>query len=507
MRIGVVTTSYPRRDGDHAGNFVAAHVGALRAAGHQVDVIGAHTIASELFDRSGAPDELERGGLRTYLAAARFSAALTREVARRAHEWDLVIAHWLAPSALAALLGTIALPPSRLSALLGATSPQLSALLAAAGLAPPMLASCAARDTLPPILAIAHGGDIHTLRRLHLLAPTLYALRARDVRLAFVSAELRDIARAAAPRLASWLDSALVQPMGIDVARFAALRTTAAANPTPARRTVLVVGRLVPVKGVDIAIEAMKLSVSGAQLVIAGDGPERARLEALAAASAQRSSPFASGRPHRMAATRSASSSTAVASSVSFLGTVDAATRDRLLAGAACVVVPSRVLPNGRSEGAPMVALEALAAGVPVIASAVGGLRELPGITRVRPDDARALAAAIDRVLNATNPTNATDATDATDATNATDATDATNATNATNAKDATTRLPSSHAPRAAATMPSLAALVAPIPSLTDLATLDWPQVSARLLEHAIGRGVGIDADGPPGDLRQPRSA
>src|SRR6185503_18937354 len=107
MRIGVVTASYPRVAGEHAGNFVASHVEALRAAGHAVDVIGAHTIASPLFYGAGAPDELERGGLAMYAAAARFSLQLTREVARRANEWDLVIAHWLAPSALAAVIGTL----------------------------------------------------------------------------------------------------------------------------------------------------------------------------------------------------------------------------------------------------------------------------------------------------------------------------------------------------------------------------------------------------------------
>ena len=56
------------------------------------------------------------------------------------------------------------------------------------------------------------------------------------------------------------------------------------------------------------------------------------------------------------------------------------------------------MLPNGRTEGSPLVALEALAAGVPVIASRVGGLADLP-ITLVPPDDPVALARAIDRTL------------------------------------------------------------------------------------------------------------
>jgi glycosyltransferase involved in cell wall biosynthesis len=339
MRIGVVTASYPRHPGDAAGSFVGAHVAALRASGHDVEVIGAHTIASELFERGGAPDELERGGLRAHVAAASFTARLAAAAVRRAGAWDLAVAHWLVPSALALL-------PSR-----------------------------------TPLLAIAHGGDVHTLRRMHLLAPMLRVLERRRARLAFVSEELRQIARAAAPRLDRYVDDSLVQPMGLDVARFTALRTR-----EPSRRTtprIVVVARLVPVKGVDTLLAAHRLLRTQVELVIAGDGPERARLESLA----------------RDAATR-ASIETAPAR-VTFLGAVDAASRDDLLRSATLVVVPSRVLPNGRSEGTPMIALEALAAGVPVVASAVGGLRDLAGITHVRPDDPLALAAAIDRTLSA----------------------------------------------------------------------------------------------------------
>jgi len=334
--LGVVTASYPRFAGDPAGNFVAAHVAALRALGHRVDVIAAgeagaargapldepvqRIASSRLFYRGGAPDALERSPLGAGLAAAVFTARMTARVTARAGRWDTIIAHWLVPSALAAL------PAGR------------------------------------PLVAIAHGGDVFTLRRLHLLRPVLGALERRGAQLVFVSEALRTIARAAVPALARWIEAARVQPMGIDLARFARLPRAPSDPPV-----VLVVARLVPIKGVDVAIAAMRYVRAPARLVIAGDGPERARLVA-----------------HDRA---------------SFLGEVTTTRRDELLAAASAVVVPSRVLGDGRTEGTPAIALEALAAGVPVIASSVGGLRELPGIQHVPPDDPRALARAIDHTL------------------------------------------------------------------------------------------------------------
>jgi glycosyltransferase involved in cell wall biosynthesis len=132
---------------------------------------------------------------------------------------------------------------------------------------------------------------------------------------------------------------------------------------------VLACARLVPIKGVDVAIAAMRHVETAARLVIAGDGPERARLAAHGTAS--------------------------------FLGEVTTSRRDDLLRTASVVVVPSRITPGGRTEGTPAIALEALAAGVPVIASAVGGLCDLPGVRLVPPDDPRALARAIDQSIAA----------------------------------------------------------------------------------------------------------
>ncbi|HET7504373.1 MAG TPA: glycosyltransferase family 4 protein [Kofleriaceae bacterium] len=342
MKLGVITTSYPRFPGDAAGNFVAGHVAALRALGHDVEVIAAGdpgaaapgtapgtadlaplAVGARLFYRGGAPDALERAPVRAGVAAAVFTARLTARVAARARRWDAIIAHWLVPSAIAAV------------------------------------------PSAPPLVAIAHGGDVFTLRRLRLLGPVLAALRRRAARLVFVGEHLRAIARAAAPAHAAWLDAAQIQPMGIDTARFAALARAPGDPPT-----VLVVARLVPIKGVDVAIAAMRHVRGPARLVIAGDGPERARLAALPGAHA-------------------------------LVGEVTTDRRDDLLRAASVVVVPSRVIASGRTEGTPAIALEALAAGVPVVASAVGGLRELPGLRLVAPDDPAALGHAIEEVLAA----------------------------------------------------------------------------------------------------------
>jgi glycosyltransferase involved in cell wall biosynthesis len=62
-------------------------------------------------------------------------------------------------------------------------------------------------------------------------------------------------------------------------------------------------------------------------------------------------------------------------------------------------VQPSRPLPSGRTEGLPVATLEALSLGLPVVASATGGLRELPHapprLRLIPADDPAALAACL----------------------------------------------------------------------------------------------------------------
>ncbi|MFF7632728.1 glycosyltransferase family 4 protein [Kitasatospora sp. NPDC008050] len=131
------------------------------------------------------------------------------------------------------------------------------------------------------------------------------------------------------------------------------------------------VGRLEPVKGVRVLLEAFRQVIRnhpGTRLTIVGDGTARAALEALAA-------------------------DLVAEGSVAFTGWLSPQGVGERLRSAAVVVLPS-LWP----ENFPTVALEALQLGRPLVASAVGGLPELVGPDNgalVPPGDAQALAAAL----------------------------------------------------------------------------------------------------------------
>ena len=123
--------------------------------------------------------------------------------------------------------------------------------------------------------------------------------------------------------------------------------TPSAPSFSPAR--LLCLGRLVEDKGFDVALEAFARVLPRAphtHLVIAGDGPERQRLERLA-------------------------TDRRVDRSVIFTGWVHPRETAALIESAAVVMMPSRREPFG------LVALETALAGRPIVASRSGGLPEV----------------------------------------------------------------------------------------------------------------------------------
>lgn len=134
----------------------------------------------------------------------------------------------------------------------------------------------------------------------------------------------------------------------------------------PDAADLLFVGELRRLKGVDVLLEALRLDPTGrpVRTVIVGDGPDRAEFERLATAFG-------------------------LSSSVTFTGALPA--RDAFRR-ARVIVVPSR------AESFPYIVLEAAAAGLPLIATRVGGIPEIVAGTDtllVEPENASALAARI----------------------------------------------------------------------------------------------------------------
>jgi len=146
----------------------------------------------------------------------------------------------------------------------------------------------------------------------------------------------------------------------------------------------LALGRLVPKKGFQVLLEACReLRDQGwdFHLTIAGDGPERRRLNSLI-------------REYRLG------------SRVTLRGFVPHRQVPELFREADLFLMPSRIAPSGDRDGIPNVILEALLHEVPVVAAAVGGIPEvvLPGETGwlVPPENPGLLAQAIREALGDT---------------------------------------------------------------------------------------------------------
>lgn len=229
-----------------------------------------------------------------------------------------------------------------------------------------------------PLLVTLHGSDITTSmewfargqggRRWKSYPKRLARLtKQKQVSFVAVSRNIHDAAVAAGLPP----ERIFIRPIGIDTTRFAHAGQMVAER----RPLVLFLGRLVEKKGCNFLVEAfqnIRRQVPGAELVIAGDGPERSRLAACVPADG----------------------------GISFLGAV---TRDQvqaLLAQARVLCLPSVTAQNGDAEGLPLVILEAQASGVPVVTSARGGASE--GIEDGRTGYAfaeRDVAALTDRLL------------------------------------------------------------------------------------------------------------
>lgn len=207
------------------------------------------------------------------------------------------------------------------------------------------------------------------LTTLHGLAPQDYPAAARLLRLAgstviaCAPAVGRSLLAAGFPagRLEVVTNGVAVAPPS-DAELGAARRRFAVGS----RPLVVGIGRLVAQKAWPTLIEAAR-QLEDVDVLVAGDGPLRAELEAAAAAAGDR---------------------------VRFVGPVE---RPAALVGLACCVVSTAAW-----EGLPLALLEALTLGAPVVATAVDGVADVvpaDAAVLVPPGDPAAVAAAVNRVL------------------------------------------------------------------------------------------------------------
>ncbi len=197
---------------------------------------------------------------------------------------------------------------------------------------------------LPFVLTVQYGESEGYLRggRWGWIRRSFRALLMRADRVTVISSYLRGIARSH-----GYCGPCAVIPNGADTERLkienAKIKNARNGN------TVITISRLAPKNGVDVLIRAIaevKKEMPDIQCRIAGDGPEREDLEALAAA-------------------------LGVRDAIVFLGTVPHAELPRYLSEADVFVRLSR------SEGMGNAFVEAIAAGVPVIGTSVGGIPDI----------------------------------------------------------------------------------------------------------------------------------
>ena len=130
-----------------------------------------------------------------------------------------------------------------------------------------------------------------------------------------------------------------------DVTARAPHRVNESELPSWGGKTLITIGRLIPLKGIDRIIEVLPM-LDVVRLVIVGDGPQREELAELA---------------NRLG----------VMQRVVFVGAVASERVQPLLRQADAFVL------NSETEGFPHVVLEAMAAGVPVVATKTGGTQEV----------------------------------------------------------------------------------------------------------------------------------
>lgn len=337
MKVAVLAHSFPRFPGDTHGPFVKHLSEALARRGHEVWAL--IPFDPELRDDPASPLRIEsfryirpdrwhllgysrtlqrdvRLKLWAYLQAPLYFRFAERALARlvRREGIEMIHAHWILPNGYVA---------SRVSAATGV-----------------------------PYAATLHGSDVFMAERNPLFGRLARYALAGAAHVTSCSGELRD--RLLAVGGAEHADKVLLVANGTDVVAASAEPPPGGAGSPPARgpRRVVAVGRMVYKKGFEYLIDAAPRILErfpDAEIVIGGGGELLPELEE---------------RAERLG----------VSGRVRFPGALSHDQVLELIATGELFVMPSVRDPAGNVDGLPIVVLEAMAAGKPVVATDVSGM-------------------------------------------------------------------------------------------------------------------------------------
>lgn len=331
MKIAILTSSFPRYQGDYQGNFIRHLARGQVQLGHEVHVICPHIPGAPFhetmegifvhrfayfypyrYQRMTSESGMYSAVSRSLLAAFQIPLFLASEVwctwwiVRRCHI-DLIHSHWFIPSGLAgAVIAFMGRKPHVV------TSHVLDANLFGKF-----------RFFLPILSHIVASADLittnsrYTKRRIEMLIPVHPPSK--------------------------------VIPMGVTLSESQPVRNK------PLAPVILFVGRLIEWKGIDTLIRSMLLvskSLPGSKLDLVGEGPLHTDLQDLV-------------------------NDLGLNDTVRFSGRVTDEELARLYSSASVLVLPSRPHKGLVMEGLGVVLLEAMSHGVPVIGSNIGGITDI----------------------------------------------------------------------------------------------------------------------------------
>ncbi|HAP19662.1 MAG TPA: hypothetical protein DCR27_00110 [Lachnospiraceae bacterium] len=193
-----------------------------------------------------------------------------------------------------------------------------------------------------PYVLVGHGGDVSSLNKAVVKQLKVRACK-KAGKVIVVSKELKN-------QLKKYFNSSPIDviPMGCDIKKFNPLNRVHNYFGQKDKKIVLFVGRLAEKKGIEYLIEAA--GDIDARFIIVGEGPLREKLIGQASGLADKLV-FCGAKPHEELA--------------------------KIYASADIFVAPSVTAKDGDKEGMPTTIMEAMASGIPVVASNSGGISEI----------------------------------------------------------------------------------------------------------------------------------